>query len=265
VAIYAGYASAWWPSAPATVTRFSAEPVVVVKHQPSPPTQHTVGDEGDRTAMPTPEGQGGRSSQPASLLAAARTWALSWAQQPINRLRYSEHTLDFTIEFEYTLPDGKTYMGTSSKDANFPSRLDLECPSCMRQAQAIVDFFGKPGKPFLLFYHPQPPRARLTARRAKHNNNKDEGRYPLYCLDSGIVAPWSYEHLAWGTSLVGVGLLETIPRFRTQSWRERLTTQRGMLPVFLVAVASGALAYGTHRWLESRLAIREAQQRERFE
>jgi len=106
VAIYAGYASAWWPSAPATVTRFSAEPVVVVKHQPSPPTQHTVGDEGDRTAMPTPEGQGGRSSQPASLLAAARTWALSWAQQPINRLRYSEHTLDFTIEFEYTLPDG---------------------------------------------------------------------------------------------------------------------------------------------------------------
>jgi len=47
-------------------------------------------------------------------------------------------------------------VGSSAKDPNFPSRLDLGCHSCLVQADAIVEFFGKePRKQFRLFYEPR--------------------------------------------------------------------------------------------------------------
>jgi hypothetical protein len=148
----------------------------------------------------------------------------------------------------------KTYVGTSKRDANFPGRLDLECPSCMMQAETIIDFFGQPGKQFLLFYHPARPTAfttpppflrALLARREKGGDQPEvrasaerrdvcvvcrvscaafwadrtglavvQGRYPLYSLDAGMIAPTAYERLAWGSALVGVGGLGLHPRYR---------------------------------------------------
>lgn len=60
----------------------------------------------------------------------------------------------------------KRYVGTSKKDANFPSRLDIGCPSCMKQAEAIIGFFGQPNKEFLLFYEPRPSKL-LGSRKEK--------------------------------------------------------------------------------------------------
>jgi hypothetical protein len=39
-----------------------------------------------------------------------------------------------------------------------------------------------------------------------------------------------------------------------QTWTQRLTTQRGLFPVFCMAVANGAAAFGLSFLLESRLA-----------
>jgi hypothetical protein len=41
-----------------------------------------------------------------------------------------------------------------------------------------------------------------------------QGRYPLYSLDAGMIAPTAYERLAWGSALVGVGGLGLHPRYR---------------------------------------------------
>jgi hypothetical protein len=87
-------------------------------------------------------------------------------------------------------PSRNKYVGTSKKDANFPSRLDLECPSCMMQAETIIDFFGQPGKEFFLFYHPRPPSAplplppaslwrTLTTRKAKDSTQQEVQATPL--------------------------------------------------------------------------------------
>lgn len=246
--IYTGYASAEWPAAKATVTRFLAVPV----------------------AEAETEAEADEAQQQQQQVAPRARW--HDVRRRIDRLLNSQHTLDFTVEFEYTLPDGKTYVGTSKRDANFPSRLDLECPSCMMQAETIIDFFGHPGKQFLLFYHParptaptKPPAAArappflrsLLARREK-GSDQPEGRYPLYSLDAGMIAPTAYERLAWGSALVGVGGLGLHPRYRTQSWTQRLTTQRGLFPVFCLAVASGVSAFGLSLFLESRLAASAA-------
>ena len=84
--IYTGYASAEWPAAKATVTRFLAVPVAEAE-----------------TEAETDEAQ----QQVASR--AAR-----WhdVRRRIDRLLNSQHTLDFTVEFEYTLPDGSAALSS---------------------------------------------------------------------------------------------------------------------------------------------------------
>jgi hypothetical protein len=241
--IYSGYASMWWPSTKAVVTQFRAVPV------------HPQEDAHEEEKRPDLDQEDEEDTR----------FMVGWrkVRQHVDRLLNGENTLDFTVEFEYTLPDGKTYVGTSQKDANFPSRLDLECPSCMMQAETIIDFFGQPGKQFLLFYSPHTPSFSsppLTTRKEKGSSTK-EGRYPLYSLDAGMVAPTAYERLALGTSLVGVGLFGLTPSYRSQSWSQRLTSQRGLFPVFCIAAASGLSVFGLSLLLESQLAKAEQERR----
>ncbi len=56
------------------------------------------------------------------------------------------------------------------------------CPSCMIQAETIVDVFGKEGNKFKLFYHPSPPRFLLFTRRRAETPNSFEGKLALWCL-----------------------------------------------------------------------------------
>lgn len=82
--VYTGYASAEWPAAKATVTRFLAVPVAEADEAETDEA-HQLQQQQQQVAM------------------RAR-----WhdVRRRIDRLLNSQHTLDFTVEFEYTLPDG---------------------------------------------------------------------------------------------------------------------------------------------------------------
>ncbi len=88
--VYTGYASAEWPAAKATVTRFLAVPVAE--------TEAEAEAETDEAHQLQQQQQGEGMGQLRARWHDVR--------RRIDRLLNSQHTLDFTVEFEYTLPDG---------------------------------------------------------------------------------------------------------------------------------------------------------------
>jgi hypothetical protein len=84
--VYTGYASAEWPAAKATVTRFLAVPVADAETEAETDEAHQL------------------QQQQQQQVALRARW--HDVRRRIDRLLNSQHTLDFTVEFEYTLPDG---------------------------------------------------------------------------------------------------------------------------------------------------------------
>jgi hypothetical protein len=91
--IYTGYASMWWPSTKAVVTRFRAVPV------------HPQDDAHEEEKRPDLDREGEEDTR------AMTGWQK--ARQHVDRLLNGKHTLDFTVEFEYTLPDGSVVAALS--------------------------------------------------------------------------------------------------------------------------------------------------------
>ena len=111
--VYTGYASAEWPAAKATVTRFLAVPVAEAETEAET-------DEAHQLQQQQGEGMGQLRAR--------------WhdVRRRIDRLLNSQHTLDFTVEFEYTLPDGSAALSFLSL------RLYLTCAMACAMACAVV-------------------------------------------------------------------------------------------------------------------------------
>lgn len=93
MAVYSGYSSMWWPSTRATVTRFRADPVL--------PDEDDADANGRHEAEGEADGEEKKEGMERDITAIK-----SRVQRSIDKIRYSKYTLDFTVEFEYTLPDG---------------------------------------------------------------------------------------------------------------------------------------------------------------
>jgi hypothetical protein len=90
--VYAGYASVEWPAAKATVTRFRAVPIAEA---------YDDDYDGADADKQRPEKEKEERKWDDAL-----TDKWKHARRGVDRLFNSQHTLDFTVEFEYTLPDG---------------------------------------------------------------------------------------------------------------------------------------------------------------
>jgi hypothetical protein len=183
----------------------------------------------------------------------------------------------FDVQFTYTVPDPNTgetvvYVGSSRRDPNFPTSLDLRCPACVIQAAAIQYYFGREGQQFDLFYHPSPPSIPFITTRQKldpppsqnnntQNNNRDqnrntfvkfgrEGIVPLYTMDPGYVPPESYERLMIGLSSFGLGSLAL-----SKNWSKNMFMERGSSPWRVLIPMVGVVAVAVAATFLTSLAI----------